>query len=80
TPERVKVLGSELAEGQGAAGQLLTDYLVVACGSGAVRLTRLQKAGGNCPAAPCPSASSDPSTFTRSGLPPISSSNQAPGN
>ncbi|TAU70205.1 methionyl-tRNA formyltransferase [Rhizobium ruizarguesonis] len=45
-PERVKVLGSELAEGQGAAGQLLTDDLVVACGSGAVRWTRLQKAGG----------------------------------
>ncbi|MBY5359081.1 methionyl-tRNA formyltransferase [Rhizobium leguminosarum] len=45
-PERVKVLGSELVEGQGAAGQLLTDDLVVACGSGAVRLTRLQKAGG----------------------------------
>ncbi|MBY5404956.1 methionyl-tRNA formyltransferase [Rhizobium leguminosarum] len=44
--ERVKVLGSELAEGQGAAGQLLTDDLVVACASGAVRLTRLQKAGG----------------------------------
>ncbi|EJZ22275.1 methionyl-tRNA formyltransferase [Rhizobium sp. Pop5] len=45
-PERVKVLGSELAQGQGAAGELLTDDLVVACGSGAVRLTRLQKAGG----------------------------------
>ncbi|MBY5816920.1 methionyl-tRNA formyltransferase [Rhizobium leguminosarum] len=45
-PERVKVLGSELAEGQGAAGLLLTDDLVVACASGAVRLTRLQKAGG----------------------------------
>ncbi|ULR43747.1 methionyl-tRNA formyltransferase [Rhizobium sp. K102] len=45
-PERVKVLGSELAEGQSAAGQLLTDDLVVACASGAVRLTRLQKAGG----------------------------------
>ncbi|MEI1247182.1 methionyl-tRNA formyltransferase [Rhizobium aouanii] len=45
-PERVKVLASELAEGQGAAGQLLTDDLVVACGSGAVRLIRLQKAGG----------------------------------
>ncbi|MBY3264819.1 methionyl-tRNA formyltransferase [Rhizobium laguerreae] len=45
-PERVKVLASELAEGHGAAGQLLTDDLVVACGSGAVRLTRLQKAGG----------------------------------
>ncbi|EJT02961.1 methionyl-tRNA formyltransferase [Rhizobium sp. CCGE 510] len=45
-PERVKVLGSELAEGQGIAGQLLTDDLLVACASGAVRLTRLQKAGG----------------------------------
>ncbi|MBY5523921.1 methionyl-tRNA formyltransferase [Rhizobium leguminosarum] len=45
-PERVKVLASELADGQGAAGQLLTDDLVVACGSGAVRLTRMQKAGG----------------------------------
>ncbi|EJC69168.1 methionyl-tRNA formyltransferase [Rhizobium leguminosarum bv. viciae WSM1455] len=45
-PERVKVLASELAEGKGAAGQLLTDDLLVACGSGAVRLTRLQKAGG----------------------------------
>ncbi|TAU19126.1 methionyl-tRNA formyltransferase [Rhizobium leguminosarum] len=45
-PERVKVLASELAEGQGATGQLLTDDLVVACALGAVRLTRLQKAGG----------------------------------
>jgi methionyl-tRNA formyltransferase len=45
-PERVKVLGSERAEGSGTAGTLLTDDLVVACGSGAVRLTKLQKAGG----------------------------------
>ncbi|EJB04470.1 methionyl-tRNA formyltransferase [Rhizobium leguminosarum bv. trifolii WSM597] len=45
-PERVKVLGSEPAEGEGPAGQLLSDDLVVACASGAVRLTRLQKAGG----------------------------------
>lgn len=45
-PERVKVLGSELTEGQGAAGELLSDDLVIACASGAVRLTRLQKAGG----------------------------------
>ncbi|WP_049730671.1 methionyl-tRNA formyltransferase [Rhizobium ecuadorense] len=45
-PERVKVLGSELAEGEGAAGQLLSGDFVVACASGAVRLTRLQKAGG----------------------------------
>ncbi|PDT15672.1 methionyl-tRNA formyltransferase [Rhizobium sp. J15] len=45
-PERVKVLGSELGEGEGAAGELLTDDLLIACASGAVRLTRLQKAGG----------------------------------
>jgi len=45
-PERVKVLGSELAEGNGPAGELLSDDLLVACASGAVRLTRLQKAGG----------------------------------
>ncbi|MQB44332.1 methionyl-tRNA formyltransferase [Rhizobium sp. ICMP 5592] len=45
-PERVKVLGSELAEGEGAVGKVLTDDLVIACGSRAVRLTKLQKAGG----------------------------------
>ncbi|MGV1790326.1 methionyl-tRNA formyltransferase [Rhizobium sp. A37_96] len=45
-PERIKVLGSALAEGNGAAGHVLTDDLVIACASGAVRLTRLQKAGG----------------------------------
>jgi methionyl-tRNA formyltransferase len=45
-PERVKVLGAELAHGSGTAGELLTDDLVVACGSGSVRLTKLQKAGG----------------------------------
>lgn len=45
-PERVKVLGTELATGNGVAGELLTDDLVVACAVGAVRLTKLQKAGG----------------------------------
>ncbi|MET3853283.1 methionyl-tRNA formyltransferase [Rhizobium sp. OAE497] len=45
-PERVKVLGSELAEGSGPAGELLSDDLVVACATGAIRLTELQKAGG----------------------------------
>ena len=44
--ERVKVLGSELTAGEGTAGTLLTDDLVVVCGAGAVRLTKLQKAGG----------------------------------
>jgi methionyl-tRNA formyltransferase len=45
-PERVKVLASELAEGAGEAGTLLDDQLTIACSTGAVRLTRLQKAGG----------------------------------
>ncbi|MBY5934529.1 methionyl-tRNA formyltransferase [Tateyamaria omphalii] len=42
---RIKVLGSVLAEGAGAPGMVLDDALTVACGSGAVRLTRLQRAG-----------------------------------
>lgn len=45
-PERIKVLASAIGEGDGPAGQLLDDTLTVACGEGAVRLTRLQKAGG----------------------------------
>ena len=44
--ERIKVLASELATGEGEPGTVLDDRLSVACGSGAVRLTRLQKAGG----------------------------------
>ena len=46
------MLGSELATGEGAAGELLTGDLVVACATGAIRLTRLQKAGGKPLAAP----------------------------
>ena len=42
---RVKVLASALGEGAGAPGELLDDRLLVACGSGAVRLVRLQRAG-----------------------------------
>ncbi|WP_299652392.1 methionyl-tRNA formyltransferase [uncultured Tateyamaria sp.] len=42
---RIKVLGSELADGQGTPGTLLDGALTVACGTGAVRLTRLQRAG-----------------------------------
>ncbi len=44
--ERVKVLQSALADGEGDAGAVLSDDLTIACGQGAVRLTRLQKAGG----------------------------------
>ena len=43
--ERIKVLRAVLAEGQGAPGEVLDDKLTVACGSGAVRLTELQRAG-----------------------------------
>lgn len=43
--ERVKLLGSRIAEGSGLAGEALTDELVVACGEGAVQILRLQKAG-----------------------------------
>jgi methionyl-tRNA formyltransferase len=49
--ERIKVLGSTLADGAGPAGIFLDDALTVACGTGAVRLTRLQKAGGKALAA-----------------------------
>ncbi|MGQ3276885.1 MAG: methionyl-tRNA formyltransferase [Shinella sp.] len=48
-PERVKVLASERADEASAkpAGTVLDDRLTIACGnSGAVRFTRLQKAGG----------------------------------
>lgn len=43
--ERVKALHSELATGAGAPGQVLDDRLCIACGEGAIRLTRLQRAG-----------------------------------
>jgi len=43
--ERLKVLYAEPAEGHGAPGTLLDDRLTVACGEGALRLVRLQRAG-----------------------------------
>ncbi|UUV06646.1 methionyl-tRNA formyltransferase [Ruegeria sp. YS9] len=42
---RVKLLASRLAEGQGAPGEVLNDDLYVACGQGAIELLRLQRAG-----------------------------------
>jgi|TARA_B110000908_G_scaffold169191_1_gene225771 methionyl-tRNA formyltransferase len=42
---RVKVLGSTLVEQSGTAGCVLDDELTVACGEGAIRLTKLQRAG-----------------------------------
>jgi len=43
--ERVKVLGSRLGSGTGEPGEVLDNALTVACGAGAVVLTRLQRAG-----------------------------------
>ncbi len=43
--ERVKVLRSTLSDRRGAPGTVLDDRLTVACGSGAVRLLVLQRAG-----------------------------------
>lgn len=44
--ERLKVLNSTLAPGNGPPGMLADDDLTVCCGQGAVRLKRVQKAGG----------------------------------
>ncbi|MEX0329693.1 MAG: methionyl-tRNA formyltransferase [Ruegeria sp.] len=43
--DRIKLLASRLAEGQGIPGEVLDDQLSVACGVGAVELLRLQRAG-----------------------------------
>jgi methionyl-tRNA formyltransferase len=43
--ERLKLLYAEPAAGRGAPGEILDDQLTVACGEGALRLLRLQRAG-----------------------------------
>jgi methionyl-tRNA formyltransferase len=43
--ERVKVLRAGLADGSRVPGEVLDDALTVACGTGAVRLLELQRAG-----------------------------------
>lgn len=43
--ERIKVLRAALVAGSGTPGLVLDDKLTVACGSGAVRLIELQRAG-----------------------------------
>ena len=42
---RVKVLLCEVIEGQGTPGRFLDDRLAIACGTGAIRLLRLQREG-----------------------------------
>ncbi len=45
TAERIKVLQSAVGEGVGAPGSVIDPTGVVACGSGAIRLIELQRAG-----------------------------------
>ncbi|HYD17079.1 MAG TPA: methionyl-tRNA formyltransferase, partial [Patescibacteria group bacterium] len=39
---RVKVLAAEIAEGKGKPGEILDRHLIVACGEGALKLTKIQ--------------------------------------
>ncbi|BBK44710.1 methionyl-tRNA formyltransferase [Allostella vacuolata] len=43
--ERIRVLAGEIADGHGEPGTVLDDRLTVACGRGAYRPTRVQRAG-----------------------------------
>jgi methionyl-tRNA formyltransferase len=43
---RVLVLAGEVTPGRGLPGEVLDERLTIACGDGALRLTRLQRAGG----------------------------------
>ncbi|HET7717512.1 MAG TPA: methionyl-tRNA formyltransferase [Bauldia sp.] len=44
-PERIRALRSTLGQGSGPPGAIIAPDLTVACGSGAVRLTEVQRAG-----------------------------------
>ena len=44
-PVRIKALLSRVEEGEGAPGEVLDDRLLIACGSGAVRLLAAQREG-----------------------------------
>jgi methionyl-tRNA formyltransferase len=44
--ERLLVLEGELAGGCGAPGEVLDERMTIACGAGALRLTKVQRAGG----------------------------------
>jgi methionyl-tRNA formyltransferase len=43
---RIKILRTTKGEGSGPPGRTLDDQLTIACGSGAVRIVQLQRAGG----------------------------------
>jgi len=43
--ERIKLLEAEATDGSGAPGEVLDDHLTIACGSGATRPIKVQRAG-----------------------------------
>ncbi len=43
--ERIRILAAEITGGEGKPGAVLDKRLTIACGVGAIRLTRLQRAG-----------------------------------
>lgn len=43
--ERIRILAAELAEGSGRPGTIIDDLMTIACGSGAIRPVRVQRAG-----------------------------------
>ncbi|WP_234731858.1 methionyl-tRNA formyltransferase [Acidocella facilis] len=43
----LKILAAEVVAGEGVPGTMLDDHLTIACGEGALRITRLQRAGKN---------------------------------
>jgi methionyl-tRNA formyltransferase len=43
---RIKILRTTKGDGEGPPGRVLDDQLTIACGSGAVRIVELQRAGG----------------------------------
>ena len=43
--ERIKLLEAEATDGSGASGEVLDDRLTIACGSGAIRPIKVQRAG-----------------------------------
>lgn len=49
--ERLKILYAEPVTGKGAPGEIISDDLTVACGEGALRLTKVQRAGSKAMAA-----------------------------
>jgi methionyl-tRNA formyltransferase len=49
--ERLKILYAEPVDGKGPAGEVIGDDLTIACGEGALRLLKVQRAGGKAMAA-----------------------------